>query len=461
MGIGYILKKAYYKKNTETAKSEIESLPKTAVDPDCYSIIEEPQLFKKRILELIRSSKKRICMTALYFQNDEAGQEIMNALYEAKTSNPAIEIYVYVDFHRAQRGLIGKGLQEGNNVWYQKMASAHQSQPVIYGVPVKKREIFGVLHLKGFVFDDTVLYSGASINNVYLGENGKYRIDRYHEIRSKTLADAMCSYCNTVFNHSQAIFNLNKSNVPAARDISVEIKAQKNILRHEEYRIPNEEIAENQIGVTPLVGLGKRKNRLNHTILYLLESAVSEITVYTPYFNLPAPIRKRISRCLKKGVRVTLVCGDKTANDFYISNMEEFNKVGAIPYIYEINLRKFISKNQSFIDSGLLEIHLWKDGSNTYHVKGMTIDGRYTLLTGNNLNPRAWGLDLENGLLINDPGSLLLSKFTHEKEYLLKHTSLIRSINDLEDMDSYPEPVRKIISKVNKLGAQWLLKKLL
>ena len=271
----------------------------------------------------------------------------------------------------------------------------------------------------------------------------------------------MCSYCNTVFNHSQAIFNLNKSNVPSARDISVEIKAQKNILHHEEYRIPNEEIAENQIGVTPLVGLGKRKNRLNHTILYLLESAVSEITVYTPYFNLPAPIRKRISRCLKKGVRVTLVCGDKTANDFYISNMEEFNKVGAIPYIYEINLRKFISKNQSFIDSGLLEIHLWKDGSNTYHVKGMTIDGRYTLLTGNNLNPRAWGLDLENGLLINDPGSLLLSKFTHEKEYLLKHTSLIRSTNDLEDMDSYPEPVRKIISKVNKLGAQWLLKKLL
>jgi CDP-diacylglycerol--serine O-phosphatidyltransferase len=68
---------------------------------------------------------------------------------------------------------------------------------------------------------------------------------------------------------------------------------------------------------------------------------------------------------------------------------------------------------------------------------------------------------LENGLLINDPGRLLLSKFTHEKEYLLKHTSLIRSTNDLEDMDSYPEPVRKIISKVNKLGAQWLLKKLL
>ena len=38
----------------------------------------------------------------------------------------------------------------------------------IYGVPVKTKEVFGVLHLKGFVFDDQVFYTGASINNAYL-----------------------------------------------------------------------------------------------------------------------------------------------------------------------------------------------------------------------------------------------------------------------------------------------------
>lgn len=461
MGIGYIIKRAYYKKNSEAARLKIDSLPKIAVDPDCYSILEEPRLFKKRILELIQTAQKRICMTALYFQNDEAGQEIMDALYEAKTRNPKIEIYVYVDFHRAQRGLIGKGVQEGNNVWYQTMASKHSIQPIIYGVPVKKRELFGVLHLKGFVFDDTVLYSGASINNVYLGENGKYRIDRYHEIKSKPLADSLCSYCNKVFNHSQAIFNLNKGNVPSARDISVEIKAQKNILRHEEYLVSAETVNKDQIGITPLVGLGRRNNRLNHTILYLLESAASEITIYTPYFNLPSPIRKRINFCLKKGVFVTIVCGDKVANDFYIHDLNDFNKVGAIPYLYEINLRKFISANQSFIDSGRLKVHLWKDGDNTYHVKGMTVDRQYALLTGNNLNPRAWGLDLENGLLINDSSGLLVPKFIHEKKFLLEHTSQILSELDIEDIMSYPEPVKKVLSKVNKFGAQWLIKKLL
>jgi Phosphatidylserine/phosphatidylglycerophosphate/cardiolipin synthases and related enzymes len=55
-----------------------------------------------------------------------------------------------------------------------------------------------------------------------------------------------------------------------------------------------------------------------------------------------------------------------------------------------------------------LNLHLWRDGDNTYHLKGMWIDQRYTLLTGNNLNPRAFRLDLENALLIDDPKGELL-----------------------------------------------------
>ncbi|KPB47982.1 CDP-diacylglycerol--serine O-phosphatidyltransferase [Pseudomonas savastanoi pv. phaseolicola] len=60
----------------------------------------------------------------------------------------------------------------------------------IYGVPVQTRELFGVLHLKGSVIDDCVIYSGASINNVYLHKLDKYRLDRYHLIESAPLADA-------------------------------------------------------------------------------------------------------------------------------------------------------------------------------------------------------------------------------------------------------------------------------
>ena len=61
---------------------------------------------------------------------------------------------------------------------------------MFFGVPINTREVFGVLHVKGFVFDDTVLYSGASINNVYLHQFEKYRYDRYQKITHSELADS-------------------------------------------------------------------------------------------------------------------------------------------------------------------------------------------------------------------------------------------------------------------------------
>lgn len=47
-------------------------------------------------------------------------------------------------------------------------------------------------------------------------------------------------------------------------------------------------------------------------------------------------------------------------------------------------------------------VRLWKDDDNTYHLKGMWVDDKWMLLTGNNLNPRARRLDLENAILIHD-----------------------------------------------------------
>jgi CDP-diacylglycerol--serine O-phosphatidyltransferase len=86
-----------------------------------------------------------------------------------------LEIAVVVDWLRAQRGLIGAGKQPGNSAWYQEMTRTHVSEVPVYGVPVQTRELFGVLHLKGFVIDDCVIYSGASLNNVYLHKFDKYR----------------------------------------------------------------------------------------------------------------------------------------------------------------------------------------------------------------------------------------------------------------------------------------------
>ncbi|MGL1636488.1 CDP-diacylglycerol--serine O-phosphatidyltransferase, partial [Vibrio parahaemolyticus] len=64
----------------------------------------------------------------------------------------------------------------------------------VYGIPVRGREVFGVLHLKGFIIDDQVIYSGASLNNVYLQFHGRYRFDRYHTLENAELADSMVHF---------------------------------------------------------------------------------------------------------------------------------------------------------------------------------------------------------------------------------------------------------------------------
>ncbi|WP_010215712.1 phospholipase D-like domain-containing protein, partial [Pseudomonas amygdali] len=171
-------------------RSTLAALRGFALPSDAISIVPSAADYRRCLLERIASATRRIYIIALYLQQDEAGQEILDALYAAKAARPELDVVVLVDWFRAQRGLIGAGRQPGNSTWYQAQNLEYDEEVPIYGVPVQTRELFGVLHLKGSVIDDCVIYSGASINNVYLHKLDKYRLDRYHLIESAPLADA-------------------------------------------------------------------------------------------------------------------------------------------------------------------------------------------------------------------------------------------------------------------------------
>lgn len=445
------------------SQTRLQQAPQIAVKATNYKVLENPSSYHQRVLELIKGAKERIMMTMLYLQDDEAGNEVMQALYEAQRKNPQLYIRVYVDYHRAQRGLIGKTATKTNAQMYQKYAEGQINPPAIYGVPVKRREIFGVMHLKGFVFDDTVLYTGASINDVYLNYNQqKYRLDRYHEINSKELADTFCLYTNELFHQNYAVQDFSQGSIKSVKELKMDIKNLQRSLMSSQYKFKNcRKLKDDEIGITPIVGLGKKSNNLNRSILWAISSARKELFICTPYFNPPKLLLEHIELALARGVKTTLVVGDKVANDFYIHDSENFSPIGAIPYIYELNLIDLVAKYKHLINSGQLKIQLWKDGINTFHVKGLFVDRHLAIITGNNLNPRAWGLDLENALFIHDPNHLLQEKLMHEKQYLLKHTTTINSVKDLDNFNNYPEQVQKILNKVKRFGASFFLKKLL
>lgn len=450
---------------TNRAKKYLESLqflPQTAEQVDFLASSAE---FKQRILQLIAQADSRIYLTALYIEKDEAGQEILDALYQAKQAKPNLKINLLVDWHRAQRGRIGEDAQSVTNAdWYAKMRQQArlpaETEIAVYGVPINGRELFGVLHLKGFVFDDTLLYSGASINNVYLHQTDRYRYDRYHQIQNAALADSMIQLIEQHILPNPAVTRLDQFNRPTRDDLRLAIKAFRKTLSQQAYQFDGEPMTPHQLMVSPLLGLG-RKNRLNKTIEALFYQVQQKLTICTPYFNFPRSLLQRISWLLAQGKQIEIIVGDKTANDFYTSPDEKFTMASALPYLYEKNLRAFSKRFDTYIQNGQLTIRLWKHDSNTYHLKGVWIDERYILLTGNNLNPRAWGRDAENAVLISDPNAALSAKAQQELRQIRTHTTVLNHYRDLDTQKDYPDPVQKLLKKFGRVKLDKIVKMLL
>ena len=441
-------------------QQHLAQLPKISQSVDDVEFFYAPAHFRETLLEKIASATRRICIVALYIEQDEGGRAILNALYEAKRQRPELDVRVLVDWHRAQRGRIGAAASNTNADWYCRTAQENPGIDIpVYGVPVNTREALGVLHFKGFIIDDSVLYSGASLNDVYLHQLGKYRYDRYHLIRNPQMADIMFNWVDKNLVHGRGVHSLDDPHRPKSQEIKNDVSSFRQELRDAVYRFQGDASNE-ELSVTPLVGLGK-SSLLNKTIFHLMPCAEHKLTICTPYFNLPAVLVRNIIQLLRDGKKVEIIVGDKTANDFFIPEDQPFKIIGALPYLYEINLRRFLSRLQYYVNTDQLVVRLWKDEDNSYHLKGMWVDDEWMLLTGNNLNPRAWRLDLENAILIHDPQHALAAKRDRELELIRTHTTVVRHYRDLQSIADYPVKVRKLIRRLRRIRIDRLISRIL
>ncbi|MBI0155924.1 CDP-diacylglycerol--serine O-phosphatidyltransferase [Gilliamella sp. M0364] len=441
-------------------QKHLNELAKLQQKAEQYQIVYDPKTYRVALLEQIKKAQHRIYIVALYLEQDEAGREILDALYQAKTHQPNLDIKIFVDWHRAQRGRIGEDKTKTNARYYYDLKQQHPSVDIpVYGVPVNRREVLGVLHLKGFIIDDSVIYSGASINNVYLYKLDKYRYDRYHFITNKVLADTMVNYVNDNFLPLDGVQRLDVSEHKTRKQIKSEIKQLRQHLMDVNYQYTGNSDNET-LSVAPIVGLG-RNNQLNKIIHHLINTTEQKITFCTPYFNLPNILVRDIIRLLRKGKQVEIIIGDKVANDFYIPEDQPFNISGGLPYLYEINLRRFVERLQNYIDKKQLIIRLWKDADQTYHLKGIWVDDEWMMITGNNLNPRAWRLDLENAILVHDPKHELQQQIKQELTTIREKTALVTHFQQIQASQFYPKQVHKLIKRLSRIRVDRIIKRLL
>ena len=435
--------------------------PAFAVPATAIATLPDPGALRHTLLRLIAQAERRIVIVALYLQDDDGGREVLEALHAAKARCPALRVSVYVDWHRARRGLIGQAHSEGNAGMYRELAQRLGDGVEIRGVPVQSRELLGVLHLKGWVIDDTVLYTGASLNDVYLARHGRYRLDRYHQLQHRGLADTLVGLVDRQFAASPAVPRLDALPLPSTRELLPAIRELRQALLAASYAAPDEALQQGEVAVTPILGLGRHDNALNATVLALLESARRRVVLFTPYFNLPRPVRAAVGQALRRGCRVEIMVGDKTANDFYIPPDRPFSTIGVLPYLYENNLRRFAQAHTRQLASGQLTLWLWRHDGNSYHLKGLFVDADTALLTGHNLNPRAWSLDLENGLLLRDPAQHLAAMHEAEWTALRRHARRLASYRELDTLRDYPPDVRRLLRRLSRVRLDRLVNRLL
>ncbi|WP_216782714.1 CDP-diacylglycerol--serine O-phosphatidyltransferase [Candidatus Profftia tarda] len=449
-----------YKLKTIQHKQYLEQLPKLPQKVEGLNTLFSPEDFRIALINAILHASSRIYITALFLENDDGGRDILNALYLAKRQCPDLKISVLVDWHRAQRGRIGAGCSKTNSDWYCFIAEQYPNISVpIYGIPVNTREALGVFHVKGFIVDNSVIYSGASLNDVYLHRHTQYRYDRYHFIENAFLANSMSIYIEDKLLTNPAVHRLDRKDRPKSSKIRHKIRQFRHILRSCAYTVPSL-ASNNELALTPITGLG-RHSLLNKTIHNLMRSAVDKVTLCTPYFNMPSLLVRNIIFLLRQNKQVEIIVGDKKANDFYIPESEPFNIIGTLPYFYEMNLRHFIMRLQRFIDNGQLIVRIWKCDQHTFHVKGIWVDHEWQLITGSNLNPRAWLLDLENAVLIHDPKHQLDNQFQKERGYIQTNTDIIRSYYDIDTIYQYPKKVRKLIKRVSRIRIDLIIRRIL
>ncbi|BAC24280.1 pssA [Wigglesworthia glossinidia endosymbiont of Glossina brevipalpis] len=446
----------------EKCRKYLIKLPKINQNPEQIITIYNPKDFFDRLIKSISKAKKFIYLVALYLEKDQSGNKLLKEIYKAKNKNPNLEVTIIVDLNRSKRRSFGEDKGLTNSDWYLKIAKTYKHINVpIYGIPLSINEALGVLHLKGFIIDDHVFYSGASINNAYLNKFIQYRYDRYHIIYNRLLANSMLNFIKTKLLAKQSVrLNtiysiINKKNFFINRNS----RAIRKNLKSSKY-IYISENCNNKLSITPILGLGK-KSLLNSVIHNLVCSTYSKMILCTPYFNLFSLLIKDISNILKINKSVEIIVGDKISNDFYIPDNIKFNITGIIPYLYEINLRRFMKKNQKYIDNGNLTIKIWKNNNNSFHIKGIWIDKKWILLTGNNFNSRSWYLDLENAILIHDPKQEIKNQFDKELIKINKHTTCIKHFKEVENISNYPSKIRKIIRNINIVQIDRLIKKIL
>lgn len=166
------------------------------------TILHEPSQFYDTILKGCKEAKDRITLVSLYLGNGTLEDKIVESIMRnINFLNGSLKVNVLLDFTRGSRlkdnsRTLLKPLLEKNDKCCE--ISLYHT-PDLRGLtkkimPHRWNELLGLQHMKLYIFDNTLVITGANLSNDYFTN----RQDRYYIIKDKNLTDFYCGLVERV-----------------------------------------------------------------------------------------------------------------------------------------------------------------------------------------------------------------------------------------------------------------------
>jgi len=166
-----------------------ESAPCFLVKASNIRVISEPTDFYQTVLDRSVNAKKRISLVSLYLGTGQLENDLVKAIQSNMQANQELNVNILLDFTRGTRGKKNSKSMLMPLIKQNCNLSLYHT-PSLRGLtkrlaPARWNELFGLQHMKLYLFDDTIIISGANLSSDYFTN----RQDRYIEIEDKRLAN--------------------------------------------------------------------------------------------------------------------------------------------------------------------------------------------------------------------------------------------------------------------------------
>jgi len=439
-----------------------KELPGFKVHSSQIKILHEPKHFYQELLNRSLASQNRIVISALYWGTEEKEKRLVEAVGDSMKRNTNMRVKILLDWCRGTRMVKGESsasiLAQLKTKASERCRVSFYLTPYLKGwwgrmVPRKWNETVGLQHCKVYVFDDSLVISGANLSKDYFTE----RQDRYVIIEDcPALADYYEGLVDTVDTFSlgmdrEGVFTTQKAfaNLGIGEFVDKSSVMVKTFLEKEKTKnaIDFEHV---DAVVFPTVQMGQlhvnQDSRITSKILRSGEQG-GMFHFATGYFNLTEDYMRDLLDM--KQSSYTLLMAHPKANGFLGAR----GPPGGIPHAYTLIASKFWQwVQQNSLQHRITLFEYLRQGW-TFHAKGlwyssgMSISNMpcLTMVGSPNFGYRSVYRDLETQVTILTTNKELQERMGKEQKLLYKQGQSVNSSTFTQEDRLVPTWVKMVV----------------